>query len=177
MKRVIILLVIIIFAAAGFIGYQQYQRSEQVKQISSFEECVAAGFPVQESYPAQCSTADGRSFTQEIGNELEFTDSIQISNPRPNQQITSPLKVTGQARGAWYFEATFPVKLYDANDTLLAEGFATADGEWMTEEFVPFTAELTFEKPSTDTGTLVINNANPSGLSENEKELVMPVSF
>lgn len=30
--------------------------------VTSFEECVAAGNPVMESYPEQCRTADGRLF-------------------------------------------------------------------------------------------------------------------
>ncbi len=32
--------------------------------IASFEECVAAGYPIIESYPPQCTTPDGRTFTQ-----------------------------------------------------------------------------------------------------------------
>jgi cytochrome b involved in lipid metabolism len=37
----------------------------QTKQIKSFEECVAAGNPVMESYPRQCQ-ADGKTFVEEI---------------------------------------------------------------------------------------------------------------
>lgn len=35
--------------------------------IDSFEECEAAGFPVMESYPRQCATADGETFTEDVG--------------------------------------------------------------------------------------------------------------
>jgi len=35
-------------------------------EISTFEECAAAGNPVQESYPRQCRTADGKLFVEEI---------------------------------------------------------------------------------------------------------------
>jgi hypothetical protein len=34
--------------------------------IDSFEECAAAGYPIAESYPEQCFTPDGRSFTRVI---------------------------------------------------------------------------------------------------------------
>jgi hypothetical protein len=34
--------------------------------ITNFEECAAAGNPVMESYPEQCMTPDGRSFTRDI---------------------------------------------------------------------------------------------------------------
>lgn len=177
MKKIIVILVLVVCIGVGYFGFQQYQKAEEIKKISSFEECTAAGFPTQDSYPGQCRTSDGRTFTQEIGNELSFTDLITISNPRPNQSIVSPLKISGQARGTWFFEATFPVEVFDANNKSLGKGFATAQGEWMTEDFVPFTAEITFEKPTTPKGMVIINNANPSGLFENEKELVIPVVF
>ena len=34
--------------------------------IDSFEDCAAAGYPIAESYPEQCFTPDGRSFTRPI---------------------------------------------------------------------------------------------------------------
>jgi hypothetical protein len=36
--------------------------------ITNFDECVAAGNPVMESYPRQCRTTDGRLFVEEIAN-------------------------------------------------------------------------------------------------------------
>lgn len=39
---------------------------ETGQEIRSFEECAAAGNPVMESYPRQCRTPDGRTFTEEI---------------------------------------------------------------------------------------------------------------
>ncbi len=40
----------------------------EAEEINSFEECVAAGYPVMESYPAQCRIPDGKTFTQVIEN-------------------------------------------------------------------------------------------------------------
>lgn len=34
--------------------------------ITNYEECVNAGFPIMESYPEQCATPDGRTFTREL---------------------------------------------------------------------------------------------------------------
>jgi hypothetical protein len=143
--------------------------------VTTFEECVAAGYPVLESYPPRCLTLDGETFTQEIGNELEKSDLIRIDHPRPNQTITSPLTLSGRARGQWYFEATFPVRLLDADGTILAESDATAQGEWMTEEFVPFTATLEFTAPAATSGTLILVRANPSGDPARDEELIVPV--
>jgi hypothetical protein len=90
-------------------------------------------------------------------------DSLRVDTPQPGQTVSSPLVVRGSARGPWYFEATFPVTLLDGHGQRLAQTHATAQGEWMTTDWVPFSATLTFATPTTATGTLVIDNANPSG--------------
>ncbi|NQU77810.1 hypothetical protein HQ544_03880 [Candidatus Falkowbacteria bacterium] len=38
----------------------------QPPEITNFEECISAGNPAMESYPRQCMTEDGQSFTEEI---------------------------------------------------------------------------------------------------------------
>lgn len=106
-----------------------------------------------------------------------MSDLIRVSNPQPNQIIASPLTITGEARGQWYFEASFPVTLLDANGNVLAEHYATAQDEWMTENFVPFESVLVFPKPTTEKGTLVLQKDNPSGLPEHDAEIRIPVRF
>lgn len=144
--------------------------------IQSFEDCIAAGFPAMESYPRQCAIPEGQTFTENIGNELEKQDLIIADQPRPNAVVSSPLTITGQARGNWYFEATFPIELYNESGDLIANSFATAKGEWMTEDFVPFEAILQFPKTA-GKGTLILKKDNPSGLPEYDDQLVIPVSF
>ena len=47
----------------------------------------------------------------------------------------------------------------------------------MTKDFVPFKAELEFSLPSTETGVLILEKDNPSGLPENDDELRIPIRF
>lgn len=145
--------------------------------IADFESCAAAGNPVMESYPEQCRTPDGRTFTREIGNELEKTDLIRIITPRPGDAIQSPLQIIGEARGYWYFEASFPIELQDANGEILVSHYATAEGEWMTEDFVPFKATVNFPEPAAKTGFLILRKDNPSGLLEYDDTLIIPLKF
>lgn len=96
----------------GIIGFAVYvfmlvEPKENEVIINSFEECANAGYAVMESYPRQCNTSDGRNFVEYIGNEFEKLDFIQIDNPRPNQEVKSPLMVFGKARGFWFFETGF----------------------------------------------------------------------
>jgi hypothetical protein len=106
-----------------------------------------------------------------------ISDLIIVEAPSENSIISSPLQITGKAVGYWFFEADFPVRLYDANDSLLATAIAMAKGEWMTENFVPYSATMKFTKPATKTGKLVFEKSNPSGLEEHERSHSIPVQF
>ncbi|MFW6262373.1 MAG: Gmad2 immunoglobulin-like domain-containing protein [Spirochaetota bacterium] len=112
------------------------------------------------------------------------TDRIRVDAPRPGDLVESPLVVRGEARGSWYFEADFPVVLVDWDGLIIAEGFARAQDDWMTEDFVPFRAELRFESPYErgdpefmERGTIILQRANPSGLPENDAAVEVPLRF
>ncbi len=110
-------------------------------------------------------------------SEKDPSDMIRVSAPQRNETIANPLRINGEARGTYFFEASFPIKLLDGNGQEVATGIANADGEWMTEEFVPFSATLTFVRPATANGSLAFMRDNPSGLPENDMSFVVPVSF
>ena len=59
----------------------------------------------------------------------------------------------------------------------VALAIATAQGEWMTEDFVDFEAELIFDKPEATIGFLVFKKDNPSGLAEYDDSISLPVFF
>ena len=102
---------------------------------------------------------------------------ITVSNLVSGQQIKSPFILKGQARGNWFFEASFPYELKDGNGMVLASGPVQAQGNWMTTNFVPFSLTLTFPTPVTATGTLILKKDNPSGEPQNDDQLVIPVTF
>jgi hypothetical protein len=111
-------------------------------------------------------------------------DLIQLTTPVPNSVVGSPLIVSGQARGYWFFEASFPVYLTNWDGLIIAEGVALASGDWMTEEFVPFTATLEFVSPYPaegqdfmKRGALILKKDNPSGLPEKDDALEIPINF
>ena len=115
--------------------------------------------------------------TDQDTEEPAQNDKLKVFYPLPNGVVSSPLEVRGEARGTWYFEASFPVRLEDANGQVLVQHYAMAEGEWMTEDFVPFKSTLVFTKPQTSTGTLILEKDNPSGLPQNADELRIPVRF
>lgn len=110
-------------------------------------------------------------------DDTAHSDKIRVTSPVSGETVSSPLVVSGEARGYWFFEASFPVKLLDADGSLMAVVPAQAQGDWMTEDFVPFTASIAFDVPTSGTGTLVLEKDNPSGLPENADEIRLPVKF
>jgi hypothetical protein len=119
------------------------------------------------------------TFTGEALIEANKKDDLIESHlPNPGSVITSPLFVTGRARGNWFFEASFPLILVDWDGRIIAQSHATAEGEWMTSDYVPFRGTLTFQKPAYgERGTLILKKDNPSGLPEFDNALEVPVFF
>ena len=66
-----------------FVTPEKPQISED--HIRSFEDCVAAGNPVMESYPRQCRTEGGKHFVEEIiveeEPEIETTEETGVITP------------------------------------------------------------------------------------------------
>jgi len=189
MKALSIIILLLATASGAFYVHSLFARDkgevqDPVGVATSFQECVALGYPVMESYPRQCRDAHGNHFTENIGNTLDKADLIELTRPRPNDVISSPLQLSGEARGYWFFEASFPVTLTNWDGLIIAEHYAQADGEWMTEDFVSFTSTLNFESPYHDgdpdfmkRGALILQKDNPSGLPEHDDALEIPVFF
>lgn len=144
--------------------------------ITSFEECVAAGNGVMESYPEQCA-ANGQTFVRDIGNQLILQDEIRITNPEPGQKIQDVVTIEGVARGFWFFEASMPVSLVTSEGRVLARHFVEAQDEWMTEDFVKLQGELFYPVDVETKLDLLFEKANPSGLPENAAVLRIPITL
>jgi len=194
-----VLIPILILFLVGIVGFWWYQKTPLRPAVTNFDECVVAGYPVAESYPEQCVSPDG-TFIREISEEPELpadlaehiaskSDLIVVSEPRPLSVITSPLIVRGQARGNWYFEASFPITLVNWDGLIIAQGHAEAqldpndpNSTWMTEDLVPFEGTLEFKTPEdigdfSRRGAIILQKDNPSGLPEHDDALELTIYY
>lgn len=166
MKAFALTLLLLAFLSVGVYGYWRWVSVTSNPQPT----------PTSVVSPFPSSAASPRVST--IPSSSPLNNLIGLDSPKPEGQISSPLIITGQARGTWFFEASFPVILTNWDGLIIAEGVATAQGDWMTEDFVPFEAELIFDKPEYgERGSLILQKANPSGLPENADALEITVFF
>ncbi|MFA6227227.1 MAG: Gmad2 immunoglobulin-like domain-containing protein [Candidatus Paceibacterota bacterium] len=101
---------------------------------------------------------------------------IQVVMPKDNQEVKSPIKISGKARGTWFFEGSFPIDLVDSNGNTIASGIATSSENWMTEDFINFSAEISYEKATnTKRVLLVLKKDNPSDNPDLDQNIFIPV--
>lgn len=79
--------------------------------ITNFAECVAAGHPIMESYPEQCRTDDGKTFTNPAADVPLPTEPDSVSEPLPSTSADEA-----------QLAATAAVRAQAAKDLGVAEG-------------------------------------------------------
>lgn len=114
--------------------------------------------------------------------EMELTSTkgikIFVSQPKPGTPLTSPLVVAGRAPGNWFFEANSGLILTDWDGKIIANGYVTAEGDWMTTDYVPFSGTLEFVKPGYGaSGTLIFQKDNASGEPQFDDAAEMTITF
>ncbi|MCK9578668.1 GerMN domain-containing protein [bacterium] len=165
-----LLFILIVCVLIGFFIF----KSNDKPIIHSFDDCVRESGIIMESYPRQCKSFDGKIYVEEIKN-INEEPTIKINEIVNGTVINSPLIIRGSARGKWFFEASFPVKLVDKQNNLIASGIAMATGDSLTDDFVPFECRLDFSISEKTEGVLVFKNDNPSGIPENDIYYRIPV--
>ncbi len=107
-----------------------------------------------------------------------YKDMVVVTSPLVGSAVSSPLVIEGLARGNWFFEASFPVSIVNWDGLIIGDGIAQAQGEWMTTEYVPFKATITFTKPDyKDNGWIILKKDNPSGLPQHDDAFEFPILF
>lgn len=97
-------------------------------------------------------------------------DSIKVTSPKINEQIKSPVQISGQAA---IFEAQFNARIKDNSGLVLAEAqLRTEEGQTMS----PFSAKIKYKKPSRGEGIVEVFDISAKDGSEINK-VSIPVIF
>lgn len=142
---------------------------------------VVAWFALQPAPEPQLPGPIETPAPQEPQAELEWhnatADDIRVTQPAAGASVSRSFTISGQARGGWFFEASFPMEIRDANGNQLLAGFIEAQGEWMTSEFVPFSTTTRIAGNYTGPATLILHRDNASGLPEHDKSVSIPITI
>ena len=80
-KIFIIIIGAIIICGIALIFSIKLYNSKQIKNVDSYEKCADAGYEILATYPVQCKTPDGKTFTQ-----TDIQEPDQAQNPNPGCQ-------------------------------------------------------------------------------------------
>lgn len=104
-------------------------------------------------------------------------DNIKVTSPFPGAVINRNFKIKGSARGPWFFEASSRVVVFDKTGDKIAESIGRPEGNALTEDFVPYSADVAISGAYAGPATIVLSNDNPSGLPENDSSISFPVTI
>ncbi len=177
---VVLVFLIIVLGIALWISMQNTPKEEPVACTMDARMCPDGSY-VGRSGPncefTQCPTPTQDDIQTHIDSKKDF---IVVTSPTRDTAVDSPLVVTGLARGTWYFEASFPIVVVDWDGLIIGEGYAEAQSDWMTEDFVPFKGTVSFTVPENTPyrrGAIIFKKDNPSGEPERDDALEIPVTF
>lgn len=140
--------------------------------ILGLDKTVAPPAPIDNGNGTSTTTPTTTPAT--ISYKNADSTMIQVTAPLAGQTVAPVFTLSGQARGPWYFEASFPIEILDPNGARLLMVPVQAQGEWMTTEFVPFSTQVSvpnYRGPA----TLILHKDNPSGMPENDASISMPI--
>lgn len=163
MKYVAIALIIlfIIVVAAYFLLVPKNRTAITNTPVRTFEECADAGYLVVDTIPRECHTKTKQVFV-EIYNGVILKDVIEVKKPKPNEEVSSPFELSGQAVGDWYSSGFLNVKLVDEHDNILISKLVKATADTNTEGMVPFAAAIEYDASRSAIGRLIIERTNPN---------------
>lgn len=134
------LIIVIIIIVIGVIWWV-VQSGKAPEEVSTFEECVAAGYSVTETEPRQCETPDGTVFIEEVeekclglaGTAMTLTEANEIAAASDCMQegTLTETSVCNATTGSWEIDVTPTVEQEGCSPACVVNAEAkTATLDW-----------------------------------------------
>jgi hypothetical protein len=181
MKKVLIIAIIVTFiviiGAAVYFLFPNPLNQKKPGDLTSFEDCQAAGALVVDTKPRECHTKIGQVFI-EIYNGALLDKTIVVTEPKSNQLVTSPFKIDGKAVGGWFFNNQLMARLEDENGKVIITKPIKALNTTKTNGLVPFVVAIDFKESdlTIGKGRLFIEKTNTTYVGD-QGPLIIPVRF
>jgi len=149
-----VLIVIIAVLSVLLIGFAYVSQDEEL--CCKYSLCA--------NITKQCEKneeAKGTEITSEKGVK------IKLDNIKEGDTVEVGFEVKGSVTGSWFTEGVFPVRITEKEtNSVIITNTARADGEWETEDYVPFSFVIDAEIEEEGSYILRFDKANPSGVSD-----------
>lgn len=123
----------------------------------------------------QTPTTTAPSVAAEPDPTQPLSARVTVTEPAAEALVGDTFTVSGKAPGNWYFEASFPIQVRDADGNVIGRAHGNAQSDWMTTELVSFTTTVHIEGGYKGPATLILLRDNPSGLPENDDSVSIPI--
>jgi cytoskeletal protein RodZ len=172
-RTLVVFLFAILVGIAAVVGIylKQQNRIDSLNQKIATLNTQSAKQPDNTPSNQQTSRQNSTTYTSEKGVK------IIVYSPAKNAKVSSPVAIIGEVPGNWSFEASFPVKVKDADGNTIAQGKAEVLGDWMTDKHVAFSAKLVYSSAEAGQGMVVLQKDNPSGMTDNDDTLSIPIQL
>lgn len=113
---------------------------------------------------------------ENVKNPIEGNaKDLVILSLAPYSQVSGTINLSGEVKGGYFFEGNILVNVLDINKNIIKKSHGTALTNWMTEGPVSFSASVDFTGLPQGQAYVEIHNDNASGLSENDKSILVPI--
>jgi hypothetical protein len=117
------------------------------------------------------SNSNSQINTEILGNKEDLV-SLSVKG---GDKVSGVLTVIGSVKGGYFFEANILINILDSNKNVLKSSNGNATADWMTSDAVPFQGDIDFSGLPKGPAYIEIHNDNASGLSENDKSILIPI--
>lgn len=138
------------------------------------------GIPKCGIFGGGCSNNGGAGTVNSGG----VTTNIQIVNPNihtsnlaPSAVLQNSFVVKGEARYSWFYQGVALGKVLDENGAEIGAFQIRALTSASANTFVPFSGQIFFNNPSTKTGYVIFDRANPTNDPAKRSKLYVPIVF
>ena len=106
---------------------------------------------------------------------LGYREDLVASSIWAGEEVHGLLAFSGSVKGGYFFEGNIVINILDVNKKVLKASNAMAKTDWMTAEPVVFEGKIDFTGLPKGPAYFEIHNDNPSGLSANDKSILIPI--
>ncbi len=163
-------LIVVLVVLVGYFVLSKHKANAPTSEmpVSTPREILVTG---------KADKSDLISFT--IARSTEVTRD-KVDALGTERALVGKMDAVGVIKGGYFFEGNIVVNILDKDKKLLRAGHGEATTDWMTSGPVSFKATIdasglpgAYGGP----GYIEIRNDNPSGLPENDKSILIPVTI